>query len=97
MPRRTRIGADDGGADLDRTIHQPHGRPAIIVLPKNVGLAVAVEVPRALHVPSRARIGTKHSSAQQRSSIHEPDRNTAIIVLPQDVCLAVAVEITLYA
>src|SRR5438874_342910 len=93
MPRRTRIGADDGSADLDRTIHQPHGRPAIIVLPKNVGLAVAVEVARAFDVPIRTRIGPDHSTANLTRAVHQPDLHTPVVILPQDVGLAVAVEI----
>ncbi len=57
MPIRSRI-ERAGGADRHHigAVHGPdHGR-AVVVLPQDVGLAVAVEVAGALDLPARPRI-----------------------------------------
>src|SRR6185436_7544469 len=85
-------------------VHQPDRRRAVHVLPQDVGLAIAVEVPGALDVPGWPRIertdeigwGTGRPdilSGQTRVPIHQPNRRRAIVALPQDVRLAVTVEV----
>ena len=73
--------------------HLPNGDRAIVVLPQNVGLAVAVEVASIRRHASGARVCADHSRLAQLVAIHIPDRHRAIGVLQQDVTLAVLVEI----
>ena len=58
VPVGARIGADHGAADQGRAVHQPDRGLAVVVLPEDVGLAVAVEVAGIDHVPVGARVGT---------------------------------------
>ena len=62
------------------------------MLPKNVGLAVAVEIGRRRHMPRGPRIG-KVGDTSDRGAVHGPDRRQAAVVLPKNIGLAVAVEI----
>ena len=72
----------------------PDRRRAVVVLPQDVGLAVAVEVAGALDVPARPRIERADGTDADRvGAVHQPDRGRAVVVLPQDVGLAVAVEV----
>ena len=73
-------------------VHQPdHGR-AIIVLPENVGVAIAVEVADAHGVPARSRVRQSPGS-NDAGAVHQPDHRCAVTVLPENVGLAVAVEV----
>ena len=56
VPARPRIGRAAPPPIECRAVHQPDRRRAVVVLPQDVGLAVAVEVAGALDVPARARI-----------------------------------------
>src|SRR5882672_3070354 len=93
MPRSAGVAPDKRPAQFRCSIHEPNRGLAIVVLPENVGLAVAVEIAGAFDVPCRTRIAAHHSSGRLRGSIDEPGPCPAVIVLPQDVGLAVAVEI----
>ena len=73
-------------------VHGPDCRQAAVVLPKNVGLAVAVEIGRRSDMPRGPNIG-KDGAASDRGAVHGPDRRQAAVVLPKNVGLAVAVEI----
>ena len=68
---------------------------AVVVLPEDVGLAVAVEVAGAVRHASSAPDWTADHwrPATRVSAVHQPDRRRAVVVLPQDVGLAVAVEV----
>ena len=46
---------------------------AVIVLPQNVGLAVAVEVAGANHMPGGARIAADRGAAGDGGAVHQPD------------------------
>ena len=73
-------------------IHQPNRQPSVGMLPDDIALAVAVEIPDS----NRAESGTGTENdcpAADTQSIHQPDGGAAIRVLPQNVALAVAVEI----
>src|SRR5258708_23909866 len=91
MPRGPNIGQGritDGRA----AVHGPDRRQAIVVLPKNIGLAVAVEIGRCLDMPRGPNIGQGRIT-DGRSAVHGPDRRQAIVVLPKNIGLAVAVEV----
>jgi hypothetical protein len=51
-----RIEADIGAADQAGAIHQTHRSLSAVVLPKNVGFAIVVEVVAVDDVPGRARL-----------------------------------------
>ena len=75
-------------------VHQPHRGGAIVVLPQDVGFAVAVEVARGLDVPAGTRVeGPDRADKRSVVPIHQPHRGRAVVVLPDDVGLAVAVEV----
>ena len=82
----------DGAASERGAVHGPDRRQAAVVLPKNVGLAVAVEIGRRSDMPRGPNIG-KDGAASDRGAVHGPDRRQAAVVLPKNVGLAVAVEI----
>ena len=75
------------------SISQIRGR-AVVVLPENVGLAVAVEIAGGRHMPARPRVVQRTAGRQRRSvpSISQTAR-VAAVVLPENVGLAVAIEI----
>src|SRR5215831_12624741 len=81
-----------GTAGPSRSVHRPDRWGAIVVLPKNVGLAVAVEVGGVFDMPRRSGIGQRGTAGPSRS-VHRPDRWGAIVVLPKKIGLAVGVEI----
>ena len=75
-------------------VHQPDRSRAVVALPQNVGVAVAVELAARLDLPIRPRIErTGGTEGQHITAVHQPDRGGAIAVLPQNVGLAVAVEV----
>src|SRR5437588_35966 len=80
-------------APLTCPVDAPACRAATIALPKDVGLAVAVAIAGALHVPGRARIAANYGAGDLRGSVHQPDSGAPVVVLPQDVRLLVGVEI----
>src|SRR5258706_384758 len=93
MPWGARIGPDIAGGQHRGSVHLPdHGLTAV-ALPQDVGLAVAIEILRALDVPRRSEIGTDIGVADERQPVHRPDSGLAAVVLPEDIGLAVAVEI----
>ena len=75
-------------------IHEPdHALASRGVLPKNVRLAVPVEVARTSDAP-RCRHGSQIDIGLMRGAIHEPDQAMASrVVLPKNVRLAVVVEV----
>ena len=80
-------------AELGEAVHRPDRGLAAVVLPQDVGEAVAVVVARADDVPGWARIGTDCRAADLVKTVHCPNCRLAGVVLPQDVGLAVAVEV----
>src|SRR5207244_847200 len=84
---------DIGSADDIGSVHQPDAGRPVIVLPQDVGLAVAVEIARAFDVPGGAGIGADIDGRGGRGPVHQPDAGLTVVVLPKDVGLAVAVEI----
>ena len=55
-------------------VHQPHRGSAIIALPDDVGLAVAVEVAGALDVPGRPRVRADGADKRGVGAVHQPHR-----------------------
>ena len=79
-------------------VHQPLHDRAVCVLPQDVGLAIAIEVPSgADHAPVRIAGPTDLRLAEAGrigTAISKPERDRAgARVLPQDVALAVVVEV----
>ena len=66
---------------------------AVVVLPQDVGLAVAVEVAGSLTMPGRPGIGRRRRRAARSVPSISQIAGRAVVVLPQDVGLAVAVEV----
>ena len=66
---------------------------AAVVLPKNIGLAVAVEVGSVFDMPRRSGVRPDRPHSGQVHAVHGPDRSLAAVVLPKNVGLAVAVEV----
>ena len=96
MPRRARV--RERASDpvyLGAAADQPDRGCSVVVLPQEVGLAVAVEVGRVPHMPRRARIGERRTHQVDVRAVHPPHRRRAVGVLPQDVRLAAGVEIVL--
>ena len=56
MPVAARIRSHTADADDVRAVHQPHRGGAVVVLPNDVGLAVAVVIAGLQHMPGRAGI-----------------------------------------
>jgi len=56
-----RIGKDSGVCDVG-AIHGPDRRQAAVVLPKNIGLAVAGEIGRCRDAPSEFNIRKRSAS-----------------------------------
>ena len=81
-------GTEDRGS-----IHQPDTNLTIVVMPKNVGLPVAVEIACLFDVPCRSGIGADIGGSNRRGAVHQPDAKRPIGVLPQDVGLTVAIEL----
>src|SRR5436853_235440 len=73
-------------------VHQPHRRRAITVLPFDIGLAVAIEVAGAVHLPRPTRIEADIGAADQARAVHQPHCGLSVVVLPQNIGLAVAIE-----
>jgi hypothetical protein len=71
----------------------PHGDFAAVVLPQDVGMTVAVEIPGCDHLPTRAGVADK-AAADDGCTVEFPYGDLPVIVLPQDVRLAVTVDIT---
>src|SRR5258705_469730 len=94
MPWRAGIGANIAGGHDRCSVHQPDRGLTAVVLPQDIGLAVAVEILCALYMPCGAEIGADIGAAQEPCSIHQPDCGLTAVVLQQDVGLAVAVEIS---
>src|SRR5262249_4177026 len=91
-PRIERAGSADG-QDI-RAVHEPNRRRAILALPQNVGVAVAVVVTGALYLPLRPGV-ERADGADKRGmrAVHEPNHRRAIFALPDDVGLAVTVKV----
>ena len=78
-----------------RTIHEPDRRGAVVALPQDVALVVAVEVAGVDHVPGRAGIRTDRGAVREvRAIVQSPDRGLAAVVLPQEFTAAVGVEVS---
>ena len=79
-----------------KPFHQPdsEGVP-VIIIPQDVGLAVAIEGTAFLDVPARPRIeradGTRRKPVPR--AVHQPDRRRAVAGLPEDVADAVGIEV----
>src|SRR5882672_6837322 len=93
MRSRSEVVAGIGAAQDAGSVHQPDLSLTTVVPPKDIGVAVAIEIRRGLHMPCRPEVGADIGTAQGACSIHQPDRSLTIVVLQQDVGLAVAVEI----
>ena len=65
-----------------------NGASAGTILPKNVGLVIAVEIARADDLS-----GGRHRWQEDAAAVHEPDGASAGAILPENVCLVVTVEI----
>ena len=81
MPGRAGIGAGLGGMQNVHAVHQPDHRLAVVVLPLDVGLAVAIVIAGSDHIPIRSGIGRQDGAAAQRKAINQPDRGMAVIML----------------
>src|SRR5262249_3388709 len=75
------------------SIHEPNDRRAIVVLPEDVGFAVAIEISAGHHMPCWSRIGTYARPTDERGSIQKPNGRGAVGVLPENVAVEIAVEI----
>ena len=77
---------------MSRILHGPDRYTAIVISPKDVAPAIAVEVARTTCVP----ICGKHLhkiSRVMRSILHGPNCDSTVIIAPQHVALAVPVKI----
>src|ERR1043166_9595004 len=73
-----------GSPYLCRAVHERHyHRLATVVLPQDVGLAVAVEVSDCLDMPGRSEIW-KTGSPYLYRAVHERHHRLATVALPQD-------------
>ena len=92
------IGPDHGAPDQAGAggVHEPGHDGAVVVLPQDVGVTIAVEVAAAFDVPGGPRVGPDHGAADRTgtSGVDEPGHDGAVIILPQDVGVIVAVEVT---
>src|ERR1700737_3071526 len=88
-----RIIADQHFGVCGGAAHQPDRRLAIVVLPQDVGVAIAAEIAGADYVPARSGVRPDQHLAERGGAVHQPDRRLTIGVLPQYVGFAVAVEI----
>ena len=93
MPVRARIEPDVRATDEIGTVHQPDRGRAVVGLPQDVRLAVAVEIGGCDHVPGRPWIEAHIGSREDVRAVHQPHRRCAIGILPKNVGLAVTVEI----
>ena len=75
VPVAARIGKDGGVYDVG-AVHGPDRRRAAVVLRKNIGVAVAVEISRLGDMPGGSRIGQGCSTAEV-GAVHDPDRDQA--------------------
>ena len=91
MPTRTRIAKASGCYDTG-AVQLPYGDFPAVVLPQDVGMTVAVEIPGCDHLPTRAGVADK-AAADDGRPVEFPYGDLTVIVLPQDVRLAVTVEI----
>ena len=78
----------------DGAIHEPdRALPIGIVLPKNIRLAIAVEIGSRNIFPIQRSTGQVHAAYMGRS-VHQPDRAlTGNTILPDNVQPAITVEI----
>src|SRR5688572_18420096 len=89
MPRGTNIrqvGAGGGGV----AVHGPDCRQAVVVLPENVRLVVAVEIGSRSDMPRGPNIRQDRLTSH-RGAVHGPDCRQAAVILQKDG-LAIAVE-----
>ena len=80
----------DGGP-----VHEPDGASDGTILPKNVGLVIAVEIARADDL-SGGRHRWQEDAAAKSGAVHEPEGTGTGGILPENVCLAVTVEIAFH-
>src|SRR6476619_4863951 len=94
VPIQTGVPADSSVSDHVHPVHEPHRSLAAGVLPKDVGVDVAVvELAGTHHMPRRARIGSHCADAGHSRTVHQPNGRRAVLALPDDVGFAVPVEI----
>src|SRR3974390_3540655 len=83
MPARSGV-PEPAAADKSCAIHLPDRRRAVVVLPENVRLAVAVKIAAADDMPARSGV-PEPAAADKSCAIHLPDRRRAVVVLPENV------------
>src|ERR1700722_14887351 len=86
-----RVGENARGDDLT-TIHIPDRDRTVVILQRDVGHAVLVEIAGAGDMPVGARVGD-HDALADLVAVHLPDGDAPIVILQHDVTLAVAIEI----
>ena len=82
-------------AGVNGAIHKPDETRAGAILPKNVGLVIAVEIARADDLPG-GRHRWQEDAAAKSGAVHEPEGTETGGILPENVCLAVTVEIAFH-
>jgi hypothetical protein len=91
-PRRAGI-RNQAGSHERSAIHVPDRHRPIVILQRDVGLAVQVEVACPFNVPVSPGVGDHGGLADVVAAVHLPDSDGAIVVLHHNVGVAVVVEI----
>src|SRR5437879_924906 len=82
-------------AGVNGASYKPDETRAGAILPKNVGLVIAVEIARAGDLPG-GRHRWQEDAAAKSGVVHEPEGTGSGGILPENVCLAVTVEIAFH-
>src|SRR5689334_21687878 len=84
--------AEAAAAHYTGAVERPDRRLAIVVLPQDVGFAVAVEIPGPDDVPARPGIAEAGAGDGGRP-VGLPHRRLAAVVLPEKIGPAVAIDV----
>src|SRR5260221_856810 len=79
--------------ELGKTIHRPDCDLAAGILPKNVGVAVAVKIPRTHSLPRSSGVTAYGAAGKDRTAIQEPDRGLTVRVLPKQILRTITLEV----